>query len=144
VTLVEVLVVVGVMVPLILAGASGLFATVAASAGARDRQALETALTTFAERLGALEYRPCATAEDYRKAFEESPQRWVPESGVVDPEGLQVERVEYWDQAREGFVPECRADGGAQRVVLRVRGGDREVTGEIVRRDPDARPGERR
>jgi hypothetical protein len=140
---VEVLVFVGVIVPVILTGAAGLLTAIKTSEQAQERQQLETALSSYGESLRMLPYRPCAEPVDYNTDHDAWPGRWVPPFGQVAPNGLLVMGVEYWDQASRTFRPTCSTDGGAQRLILNVRPSDDPtavVTGVVVKRDPAGAP----
>lgn len=139
-TLVEILVVVTVIVPVVLAATLGLFTAVTTSEQSGTRQQMQLTLSAFADGLRTLDpYVACGTAAQYNTAARTAPGL----ADITDATGDvgSVVRVEYWDQAAGNYLSNCTTDGGAQRLVLRVTRGDRTVDGEVVKRNPDARPG---
>ncbi len=129
------------MGPLTLAGTAGLMTGIRASDAAEQRQELEVSLSTATENVKALPYVECGTAEEYQDAYKE----WVAAhpAGIID--GIEtatplIKQVTYWDEASSAFVESCKVDGGAQRFVVVAIGIDRNRSGTIVKRDPEAVP----
>lgn len=142
VSLVEVLVVLGVITPLVLAASSGLFTTVNVSAQSQFRQELEAGFTSATASLAAMPYVPCASAQELTDAYDAWPGRWTPDPGSDLQEAeLSVVAVEYWDQPAVTFGGACSPDGGAQLLQVELVDPRGTVSGTMVKRDPDARPG---
>lgn len=138
-TLVEILVVVAVIVPVVLAATLGLFTAVTTSEQTGARQEMQLTLSALADGLRTLDpYVACGTAAQYDAAARTAPGL----ADITDATGDvgRVVRVEYWNQGTGTYQAACTTDGGAQRLVLRVTRGDRTVDGEVVKRNPDARP----
>lgn len=138
-SLVEVLVAVGMMVPVILSATLGLFTAMASSQLTERTQLLETAIAGYGESLRNLPtYPDCGTPAQWNAAFDGWADRWVPDDSRTS---VYVSGVKYWDQASATYVDTCTSDGGAQQLALTAtRDGD-DLVGYVVRRDPDARPG---
>lgn len=132
-SLLEVLIAIAVVVPVTLAGATGLLTAVRTSAADEARQELEVALSTATERLKATPYVPCASPDDYGRVVSE------PAPGVA----AAVLDVQHWQSGRGEFTDRCTRDGGVQRIEVDVTDGERVRSGWIVVRDPSATAGGR-
>lgn len=138
VSLIEVLIGIGVMMPMTLAAVTGLLLAVETSAAAEQRQELEVALTEATENVRSMPYLPCATPEEYQKVYTLWSEPLA--AKVTDPSaGPTVTSVSYLHRGKHVYIPECTGDEAAQRIVVRVSAGDAEVTGSVVKRDPQAR-----
>jgi Tfp pilus assembly protein PilV len=141
-SLIEVLIGLGVMMPMTLAAAMGMLTATQASAATEQRQELQIALTTATENLKELPYLPCATGEEYQKAY----AAWNEPLAAKVIDGAQtaapaIDPVEYWSRAKAAYQAKCSQDDGAQRLTVTVTNGDRMATGTIVKRNPSARVG---
>jgi type II secretory pathway pseudopilin PulG len=135
-TLIEVIVVLVVLVPVVLAATVGLLTTTRLSASTRTDQELESAASSFVETLKQVDYVECAEPEDYEGA----PGSWTPPAGSGI--GVRVESVAYWQQSSADYGPSCGAsDPGAQLLTARVTRGEASTVLEVVKRDPLGRPG---
>lgn len=135
----EVLVGVLVMMPLTLTAAMGLMVSVEASESAEHRQELEIALTSATENLKALPYLPCASPEDYAKAY----RAWVQPLSAKVIESTQtalplIESVAYWHRGKVAYIDSCPNDDGAQRLTVTIADDGRSVTGTVVKRNGTA------
>jgi type II secretory pathway pseudopilin PulG len=142
-SLVEVLVVAFVAVPVILAGAYGLFTAISASGATKDRQDLEAALTSYAESLKALPtYTPCATAPQVNTAYGAWADRWEPGTALpIASGGITVTGVQYWKQSTATYDAACGSDGGAQKLTITAtHKNGTTLTGTVVLRNPAAKP----
>lgn len=142
VSLLEVLIATAVMGPLTLASVIGLQVQITSSASAQQSQELQVALTTATENLKAMPYLRCGTAEEYQKLY----ASWSePLEASVRPDQLpprpEIASVQYWQQGKSAYTPNCGDDGGAQQLVVVVAQDDEELTGSVVKRDASARKG---
>lgn len=142
VSLLEVLVGVGVMVPLTFASVMGLQLEMKTSSSTQRRQKLEVALTAATEDLKSLPYLSCGTAAEYQKVYDS----WDGSLGTElrkdqRPAAPKITFVHYWQHGKDAFVPSCGGDDGAQRLEVTVTDGDVEATGTVVKRDENARVG---
>ena len=140
-SLLEVLIVVAVVLPLVIAAAQGLLVTARSSATNEERQRLETALTSYAEALKLVGYIDCADAAGYNAAYPSDPNQWEPPAGS----GIQLEvvgDVRTWDPDTEEFgTGPCTApDRGVQQLELEVSRNGMTVSGWTTKRNPGARP----
>ncbi|MFN7148675.1 MAG: type II secretion system protein [Microthrixaceae bacterium] len=133
-TLIEIIVVMAVAIPVILAAAVGLLTTVRLSSATEQQQQAEAQATAFAESVKQIPYVPCAVTADY----ETSPELWAPPTGVT----VQILDVGYWSQADRDYTSTSCAsaadDLGAQLVTVRAVTSERSATLEVVKRDPNA------
>ncbi|UDY37963.1 hypothetical protein [Dermatobacter hominis] len=137
------LVVAFIAVPVILAGAYGLFTAISASGSTKDRQDLEAALTSYGESLKALPtYTPCATVADLNTVYGAWGDRWAPDASMpIASNGITVTAVEYWKQSTASFSTPCGADGGAQKLTIKAtHKNGTTLTGTVVLRNPGAHP----
>ncbi len=135
-TLIELLVAAAVMGIVVLGIASGYLTTTKIAARNDDVAASEAGVSAAVESVGDLAYRPCATLTQIRADV----------AGVTAPTGftISVASVRYLAAAGTGFVAgPCTTDRGAQLIALdvtRQRPGAKPVRGEVVLRNPAARP----
>lgn len=133
-TLIEIIVVMAVAIPVILAAAVGLLTTVRLSGATEQQQQAEAQATAFAESVKQIPYVPCAVRADY----ENSPELWVAPTGVT----VQIVDVAYWNQTDRDYTSTTCAsaadDLGAQLVTVRAVTSERSAVLEVVKRDPDA------
>ena len=141
-TLIEVLIALGVMMPLSLAGAMGMLTAVQASDGAQQRQELEVALSSGTELVRVVDYLPCGTTEQYQAALSASRPAATDRSLVGAQEAAPVvTAIAYWDSSSGTYGDRCVDDQGAQRFTIAVI--DRGVTSEAttVKRTPSETAG---
>lgn len=140
-TLLEVLIVVAIAVPIIIAAAVGLQITVRLSGATEQTQKAEAQLTAYAESLKQVPYVPCAEPSDY----DGDPGLWSPPVGSKPNLDLEVVGVRHWSQAsRDYSAPLCTVagdDGGAQLVTVRASTSERSWELDVVKRNPDASAG---
>ena len=130
-TLIEVLIALGVMMPLSLAGAMGMLTAVQASDGAQQRQELEVALSSGTELVRVVDYLPCGTTEQYQAALTASRPTPTDRSLVGAQEAAPVvTAVAYWDSSSGTYGGRCVDDEGAQRFTITVI--DRGVTSDAT------------
>ena len=132
-TLVEVLVAVVLAGVVILTLAGALLTVVRATRSTSDRQELQLALGNYSERLKAIPYLECGDVPAYRATMLATTPPPVRPGTTVE-----IVRVRYWDPATRSYVAGCvspAADGGTQRVTVRVEWQGRSVQGQIVKRD---------
>jgi type II secretory pathway pseudopilin PulG len=139
VSLIEVLIGIGVMMPMTLAAVTGLLLAVETSAAAEQRQQLEVALTEATENVRSMPYLPCATAEEYQKVYALWSEPLA--AKVQDPARPTISSVSHLHREKPVYTPDCSGDEVAQLVVVSVSAGDTEVTGSVVKRDSGARAG---
>jgi type II secretory pathway pseudopilin PulG len=135
--LVEVLVVIAVIIPVILAATLGLLTSARLATGTKTSQELNAAAASFAESLKDVAYVDCASITDYDGAtgLWEPP----PDSAVV----IDVLDVEYWDPATDDYATSCASpDGGAQMITIELTVLDGDTQLSVVKRDPDAWAGD--
>lgn len=142
-SLIEVLVAVGLAGTVIAALAAGILAMLRSTEVTSSQQRLQAAVTSTAESVKSLPYRPCtagvaaagggqaAAPATYDADYAAWPGRWQPSaaSGVTS---VRVTDVEYWTPASSNaalgsFLPTCPAAGGdrgAQRLTVRVAMSD--------------------
>jgi prepilin-type N-terminal cleavage/methylation domain-containing protein len=138
-SLLEVIIAVALVSLTVLALATAFLTLVRANDATASQQEADHAASNFAESLKAAAYQPCSATvtPDYAT----DPSLWSPPSGVQ----VSVVDVEYWDP-RSGtsgaYVGSCPvdlngtvADGGTQRLTLRVEYRDRERQAQIVKRN---------
>ncbi len=135
-TLIEVLVVVAVAIPVILAAAAGLLTTMRLSSATQQGQQAEAQASAFAESVKQIAYVPCAEVADYASDAE----LWAPPSGVT----VEVLDVRYWSQTARSYTSTTCAgpndDQGSQLITVRAETEDRSAVLEVVKRDPEATP----
>lgn len=147
VTLVEVLVMIGVVVPVILAATYGMFTAVSTGSGAETQSRLEALLSERTEELKSGSYIACGTPDDYTQSL----------SAPAPTTSTQVINVRYWSQETASFVDlkSCEksgesdgdgtpggsgVDGGAQQLTVSVTLAGESLVGVIVSRDADSMP----
>lgn len=124
-----------VLVPVILAAATGLSLTVRLSSDTKASQELDAAATNFAESIKEVPYVACAGVDDYDGA--EGLWAPPPDSGIV----VDVVGVEYWSQSERGYESSCPVgDEGAQLVTVRAAAAGDEAELSVSKRDPAAVP----
>jgi len=132
----EVLIVVAVAIPVILAAAAGLLTTMRLSSGTQQGQQAESQVTAFAESVKQIAYVPCADVTDY----DGDAELWTPPTGVT----VELVDVRYWDQATRDYTSASCAgptdDQGAQLITVRAGTHERSSTLDVVKRDPEATP----
>ena len=135
-SLLEVLAVVAIAIPVVLAAAAGLLTTMRLSSATQQQQQAEAQATAYAESMKQIPYVPCAVPTNYAS----DTGLWTPPAGVT----VEVVQIRYWTQAtRDYSSTSCStpgADEGAQLVTVRAVTPDRSTTLEVVKRDPDATP----
>lgn len=131
-SLLECVAAIAIVSTLLLGIISGFLTTTTASSRAGDRAAATAALTELAEQLRAIPYRPCSTLAQLR----------ADAAAMRVPPRVQLEFGDIAHLRADGsFGAACTGgDRGAQRVTLVVSTGAAVVDGEVVRRDPGARP----
>lgn len=135
VSLVEVLVVVGVLVPVILAAALGLLTSAKLSTSTKISQQLNAAAASYAESLKEIAYVDCAVAADYSGDSE----LWSPPSGSGI--SVTITGVEYWDQSSQDYyLGSCSSDAGSQRLAIHLTDADGETDLSVVKRNPAGYP----
>lgn len=134
-TLIEVLVVLGVMVPVVLAATLGMLVTVRASSAAKISQELDAAAASYVESLKQTAYVPCADVGGYDSATD----LWSPPSGSGI--SIDIDAVEYWNQANAAFESSCPAgDDGAQLITIALADREGATTLSVTKRDPAGFP----
>lgn len=135
-TLIEVLVVLGVMVPVVLAATLGMLVTVRASSAAKVSQELDAAAASYVESLKQTPYVPCADVDGYDSATE----LWTPpaDSDI----SIDITVVEYWDQSAAAFdAATCPSgDDGAQLITIDLADSESSTTLSVTKRDPAGFP----
>lgn len=134
VSLVEVLVVVCVLVPVVLAAALGLLTSARLSNSTKVSQELRAASASYAESIKELAYVDCATGADY----ESDAEIWAPPvgSGI----SVAVTGVEYWDQGSTDYVASCSDDEGSQQIGIHLADGDGQTDLTVIKRNPAGYP----
>ncbi len=135
VSLVEVLVVIAVIVPVILAATLGLLTSARLATNTKTSQELNAAGASFAESLKNVAYVDCASTTDYdgTTGLWEPP----PDSDIV----IDILAVEYWDQASADYASTCTSDAGGQLITIELTVLEGEAQISVVKRDPAAVPG---
>lgn len=142
--LVEVMISIILVGILMTASAFGIMTAISTSGDNQVRQRLQVALTSYAESLGQMPF-PSGSCGDrspaaYNSAYQAWTDHWTP------PDGISVRvrvtgGVEYWDPTARTFVSSCPAtDTGAHRLTIEATKASMTVAGQIVKRNPDARP----
>ena len=135
VSLVEVLVVVAVLVPVVLAATLGLLTSARLATNTKVSQELNAAAASFSESLKQVAYVDCAVPGDYDGVV----GLWVPPADSFIT--IEIQTVEYWDQASVDYGSSCpAADQGAQRSTFELADLDRDTRLTVVKRDPDGYP----
>ncbi len=134
VSLIEVLVVVGVLVPVILAASLGLLTSVKLSESTKVSQNLNAASASYAESLKEIPYLNCAVEADYQG----DAGLWTPPAGSNIT--TEITGVEYWDQASDAYVSSCSGDQGAQQISMHLTDADGETDLSVVKRNPAGYP----
>ncbi len=136
VSLVEVLVVIAVIIPVILAATLGLLTSARLATSTKTSQELNAAAASFAESLKDVAYVDCASPSDYDGAT----GLWEPPVDALMT--VDLLDVTYWNPATSTYETICPSpDGGAQMITieLTVLEGDSQLS--VVKRDPDGVPG---
>ena len=135
VSLIEVLVVLAVLIPVVLAATLGLLTSARLAASTKVSQELNAAAASFAESLKEAAYVDCAVPGDYDGAA----GLWEPpaDSSIT----IEIRTVEYWEQSSVDYGSSCPgADQGAQRITFELADVDSETRLTVVKRDPDGYP----
>lgn len=138
-TLIEILVVMAVMVPVVLAASYGLLLTVKLSSSTNTRQNLEAAATSYSESLKTIPYTNCAEPSDYQgKAG-----LWTAPAGSGI--SMEIVGVQYWNQSTRDYssmnCPTPEADQGTQLVIVKATNSEYSTELEVVKRNPDGSAG---
>ncbi len=142
VSLVEVLVVIAVLIPVVLAATLGLLTSARLATNTKASQELNAAAASFAESLKEIDYVDCAAADGYDGAT----GLWEPPADANIT--IDVRTVEYWKQASTDYVllgdSSCSAgppvDEGAQRITIELATLDSTTELSVVKRDPAGYP----
>lgn len=134
-SLVEVLVVIAVLIPIVLAATLGLLTTARLATSTKVSQELNAAAASLAESLKEVAYVACAEPGDYDGVA----GLWEPpaDSSI----SIDVQTVEYWDQSSADYVSSCPpGDDGAQLITVELTDLDGDTQLSVVKRDPAASP----
>ena len=135
VSLIEVLVVIAVLIPVVLAATLGLLTSARLATNTKVSQELNAAAASFGESLKEVAYVDCAVPGDYDGAA----GLWEPPADSFIT--IQIETVEYWEQSSVDYVSSCpAADQGAQRITFELADLDSDTRLTVVKRDPDGYP----
>lgn len=135
VSLIEVLVVIAVLIPVVLAATLGLLTSARLATNTKVSQELNAAAASFGESLKEVAYVDCAVPGGYDGAA----GLWDPPADSSITIGIQT--VEYWEQSSGDYVSSCPAtDEGAQRITFELADLDSDTRLTVVKRDPDAYP----
>ena len=135
VSLIEVLVVLAVLIPVVLAATLGLLTSARLATSTKVSQELNAAAASFGESLKEVAYVDCAVPSDYDGAA----GLWEPpaDSSIT----IQIQTVEYWEQSSVDYASSCpEADQGAQRITFELADLDSDTRLTVVKRDPDGYP----
>lgn len=147
--LVEVLIAIVLMAILMTGATLGLITAIETSGDNQVRQRLQIALASYADSVAQMPYPAGAcsdrTAAAYDQLYATWANHWTPPAGISvrvrDVPTDDNDGVWYWDRAAKDFVKVCPAvDSGAHRLTLEASAGAMSVTGQIVKRDPEASP----
>lgn len=142
--LVEVMISIILVAVMMTASAFGIMTAVSTSGDNQVRQRLQVALTSYSESLGQMPFPggSCAdrTPAAYNAEYQAWADHWTPPTGITvrvrDSGG-----VEYWNRSAADFDSTCpTSDTGAHRLTIEARKGSMAVSGQIVKRNPDAQP----
>ena len=134
ISLIEVIVVIAVLVPIILAATLGLLTTARLSTDTKVSQELNAAAASYSESLKEVAYVGCADVDGYDGAA----GLWAPPAGSdID---IDVTGVEYWKQATTTYGPGCASDEGSQLITIELSDLDGTAELSVVKRDPAGYP----
>lgn len=135
VSLIEVLVVIAVLIPVVLAATLGLLTSARLATNTKVSQELNAAAASFGESLKEVTYVDCAIPGD----FDGAAGLWEPpaDSSIT----IEIQAVEYWEQSSADYVSSCPStDEAAQRITFELADLDSDTRLTVVKRDPDAYP----
>lgn len=134
-SLIEVLVVIAVLIPVVLAATLGLLTSARLATNTKVSQELNAAAASFGESLKEVAYVDCAIPSD----FDGAAGLWEPpaDSSIT----IAIQTVEYWEQSSVDYVSGCSStDEGAQRITFELADLDGDTRLTVVKRDPDGHP----